>query len=98
MPAFYSLDNAGDTVMIHDTQVYIATGLNLIILLWLLLFTRGTFWRTRPLALRWLSPVLTIAMTTAVLYVFIINQQNGTEIIDYFTVKYRHWMTEWSLL
>jgi hypothetical protein len=98
MPAFYSLDNAGDTVIIHDTQVYIAAGLNLIILLWILLLTKGTYWQARPRALRWLSPALTVIMTTAVLYVFIINQQNGTEIIDYFSVKYQHWMTEWGLL
>ncbi|MGO9379190.1 MAG: tetratricopeptide repeat protein [Dissulfurispiraceae bacterium] len=98
MPAFYSLDNAGDTVIIHDTQVYIATGLNLIVLFWLLLLTKGKFWQTRPRVLRWLSPALTIMMTTAVLYVFIISQQNGTEIMDYFGVKYHHWMTEWGLL
>ncbi len=98
MPAFYSLDNAGDTVIIHDTQVYIAAGLNLIILLWIMLLTKGTYWQARPRTLRWLSPALTVIMTTAVLYVFIINQQNGTEIIDYFSVKYQHWMTEWGLL
>jgi len=98
MPTFYSLDNSGDSVIIHDTQVYIAAGLNLMILVWLLLLMKGTFWQTRPRALRWLSPALTLVMTTAVFYLFIINQQNGTEIIDYFTVKYRHWMVEWSLL
>jgi tetratricopeptide (TPR) repeat protein len=98
MPTFYSLDNAGDTVIIHDTQVYIAAGLNLAVLFWLLLLTRGRFWHTRPRALRWLSPAFTLMMTTAVLYLFIIYQSNGTEIIDYFTVKYRHWIVEWGLL
>jgi len=98
MPTFYSLNNAGDTIIIHDTQVYKAAGLNLLTLFWLLLLTRGAFWQTRPRTLRWLSPVLTLIMSTAVIYLFIINQANGPEVIDYFTVKYRHWMTEWRLL
>ncbi len=98
MPTFYSLDTAGDSVHIHDTQVYIAAGLNLMILVWLLLLKRGLFWQTRPRALRWLSPVLTLLMTTAVFYLLIIYQQNGPEITSYFTVKYRHWMQEWQLL
>ncbi len=98
MPTFYSLSNAGDTIIIHDSQVYKAAGLNLMVLFWVLLLTRGAFWQTRPRALRWLSPAFTLIMTTAVIYLFIINQANGPEVIDYFTVKYRHWMQEWGLL
>ncbi len=98
MPTFYSLENAGDTIIIHDIQVYKAAGLNLIVLFWLLLLMRGTFWQTRPRALRWLSPAFALMMTTAVFYLFIVNQANGPEIVSYFTVKYRHWMTEWGLL
>lgn len=97
LPTFYSLDTAGDSIHIHDTQVYIAAGLNLMVLFWLLLLTRGAFWQTRPRALRWLSPVLTLLMTTAVFYLLVIYQQNGPEITSYFTVKYRHWMQEWGL-
>ena len=98
MPSFYSLENAGDTIIIHDTQVFKAAGLNLMVLFWLLLLIRGRFWQTRPRALRWLSPALTLMMTTAVFYLFVINQSNGPEIVSYFTVKYRHWMTEWRIL
>jgi len=98
MPAFYSLETSGDTIIIRNTAVFTAAGLNLMVLFWLLLLTRGTFWQTRPRALRWLSPALTLLMTTAVLYLFIIKQANGPEIIDFFAVKYRHWMHEWRLL
>jgi amino acid transporter len=69
--------------------VYTLAGLNLAVLLWLLLLTRGKFWKTRPRALRWLSPVLTVLMTTAVLYLFFIYYPNGPAIIDIFADTFR---------
>jgi hypothetical protein len=94
MPLFYKIDTNGDRIIFHDTAVFIAAGLNLTILFWLLLLTRGKFWQTRPRALRWLSPVLTLLMTTAVFYLFIIYQPNGPEITDVFAVKYRYLIGE----
>jgi hypothetical protein len=91
MPSFYSLDTTGYPIIIPDTAVYIAAGLNLIILFWLLLLSKGKFWQTRPWALRFLSPALAMVMTMAVLYLFVIYQPNGPEIIDIFTVKLHHW-------
>ena len=38
----------------------IAAGLNLVLLFWLLLLTRGGFWQTRRFALRLFTPVLTL--------------------------------------
>jgi len=98
MPTFYSMDTTGYPIIIPDTAVFIATGLNLTVLFWLLLLTRGKFWQTRPRALRWLSPVLTVLMTTAVIYLFIIYQPNGPEITDVFAVKSKHWIHEWQHL
>jgi hypothetical protein len=98
MPTFYSLETTGYPIVIPDTAVYIAAGLNLIILFWLLLLPRGKFWQTRPLALRWLSPALTLLMTISVIYLFVIYQPNGPEIIDVFAVKLHHWNGEWHLL
>jgi len=89
MLIFHSLDNTGYPIIIPDTSVYIAAGLNLTVLLWLLLLTRGTFWQTRPRALRWLSPILTLLMTTAVLYLFFIYQPTGPQFTDIFAETFR---------
>ncbi len=97
MPTFYSMETTGSPIIIPDTVVYIGAGLNLTVLLWLLLLTRGKFWQTRPRALRWLSPVLTLLMTTAVFYLFIIHQSNGPQIIDVFSAQYQRWAEEWGL-
>lgn len=97
MPTFYSMETTGYPIIIPDTVVYIGAGLNLTVLLWLLLLTRGKFWQTRPRALRWLSPVLTLLMTTAVFYLFIIHQSNGPQIIDVFSAQYQRWAEEWGL-
>ena len=91
MPSFYSLDTTGYPIIIPDTAVYIAAGLNLTILFWLLLLSRGKFWQTRPLVLRCLSPALALLMTVSVLYLFVIYQPNGPEIMDVFAVKLHHW-------
>ncbi len=91
MPTFYSLDTTGYPIIIPDTAVYSAAGLNLMILFWLLLLSKGKFWQTRPWALRCLSPALTLMMTISVIYLFVIYQPNGPEIIVVFAVKLHHW-------
>jgi hypothetical protein len=96
IPSFHAINSTGDAFLFPDAAVYIAAGLNLPVLFWLLLLTRGKFWRTRPRALLWISPPLTLAMTTAVFYLFLIYQPNGTEIMDAFAAKYRHWAAEWQ--
>ncbi len=90
MPIFHSLDNTGYPIVVPDISVYVAAILNLTVLFWLLLFTRGEFWQTRPWALRWLSPVLTLLMTTAVLYLFFIYQPPGPEFADIFSETFRY--------
>lgn len=96
LPSYYALNSSGDAFLFPDAAVYIAAVLNLPVLFWLLLLTKGKFWQTRPRVLRWASPPLTLAMTTAVFYLFLINQPNGTEIMDAFAAKYRHWAGEWQ--
>jgi len=90
MPTFYSLETGGYPIVIPDTVVYMLAGLNLTVLFWLLLLTRGECWQTRPRALRWLSPVLTLLMTAAFLYLFFIYQPNGPEIIDVFAETFHY--------
>jgi hypothetical protein len=97
MPTFYSMETTGYPIIIPDTVVYVAAALNLTILFWLLLLTKGKFWLTHPKALRWLSPVLTLLMTTAVFYLLIIHQPNGPQIADVFSAQYQRWAEEWGL-
>ena len=97
MPTFYSMETTGYPLVIPDTVVYIAAGLNLTVLFWLLLLTRGKFWQTRLRALLWLSPVLTLLMTTAVFYLLVIHQPNGPQIMDVFSAQYQRWAEEWRL-
>ena len=94
LPVFYNIDTNGDKIIFHDTAVFLAAGLNLTVLFWLLLLTRGKFWQTRLRALHWVSPLLTLLMTTAVFYLFLIHQPNGPEITDVFAVKYQYLMRE----
>jgi len=91
MPTFYAMETGGYPIIIPDTVVYMVAGLNLTVLFWLLLLTRGKFWQTRRRALCWLSPVLTLLMTTAVLYLFFIYYPNGPAILDIFadTLRYK---------
>ena len=96
IPSFHAINTTGDEFLFPDAAVYLAAAINLPVLLWLLLFTRGEFWRTRPRALCWLSPVLTLLMTTSVCYLFLIHQPNGAKIMDAFGAKYRHWIGEWQ--
>lgn len=95
MPSFYAINSSGDQYLFPDQAVWVAAALNLSVLCWLQLLTRGKFWQTRPRALVWLSPVLTLLMTVAVLYLFLIHQPNGAKIMDAFAAKYRHWVEEW---
>ena len=94
MPSFYAISTDADMIILRDSAVYLAAGLNLTVLLWILLLTRGKFWQTRPRALRWLSPLLTLVMTAAVFFLFMIYQPNGPETVDVFAVKYDYLMGE----
>jgi hypothetical protein len=96
MPTFYSLETLGYPIIVPDRVVFAAAGLNLTVLLWLLLFTRGRFWQRRPRTLRWLSPLLTVLMTTAVTYLLIIWQPNGPQIMDAFSLQFDRWADEWQ--
>jgi tetratricopeptide (TPR) repeat protein len=89
MPTFYSIEATGYPIVIPDTAVFLLAGLNLTVLLWLLLLTRGSIWQRRPKALLWLSPALTLLMTTAVLYLFLIYQPNGPAMVDIFADTFR---------
>ncbi len=90
MPTYYSMEPGGYPIVIPDTVVFMVAGLNLTVLFWLLLLTKGKFWQTRPRALRWLSPVLTLVMTAAVLYLFLVYYPNGPAIIDIFADTFRY--------
>jgi hypothetical protein len=94
IPSFYAIDTSADQFRFPDSAVYLAAVINLPVLFWLLLLTRGDFWRTRRRALLWLSPLLAVLMTTAVFYLFLIYQPDGPKIMDAFSVKYRHWASE----
>lgn len=91
MPTYYSIETGGYPIVIPDTVVYLVAGLNLTVLFWLLLLTRGKFWQARPRALQWASPVLTLLMTTAVLYLFFVYYPNGPALMDIFadTLRYK---------
>lgn len=95
IPTYYSINTGGDPIVIPASTVYIWAGLNLTVLLWLMLLTKGKFWQTSPRVLLWLSPVLTLLMTTAVFYLLIIHQTNGPQIIDVFASQYGLWATTW---
>jgi hypothetical protein len=90
MPTFYSIETGGYPIVIPDTVVYMAAGLNLTVLFWVLLLTRGKFWQPRSRALRWLSPILTLLMTTAVLYLFLVYYPNGPAIFDIVADTFRY--------
>ncbi|SPF35467.1 conserved membrane hypothetical protein [Syntrophobacter sp. SbD1] len=94
IPFYYSMDTTAYPIQIPITTVFVAAGLNLIVLFWLLLLTRGEFWRTRPWALRLCSPVLTLLMTVAVFYLFVVYQPQGPYITDVFAVKLHYWSGE----
>jgi hypothetical protein len=94
MPLFYSMETKGYSITIPAITVYIAIGLNLLVLFWLLLLLHGKTWQTRPQARRWLSPVLALLMTTGVFYLWVVYQPNGPYIVDVCVVKYSYWRGE----
>ena len=88
MPTFYAISTDADKIILHDSAVYLAAGLNLTVLLWIVLLAKGNFWQARPRALRWLSPILSLMMTAAVFFLFVVYQPNGPETTEVFAVKY----------
>jgi hypothetical protein len=94
MPTFYSLETGGYKFDIKDTAIYTMGALNIPVILWLILLVRGKFWLTRPRALRWTSPLLTLMMTVAVLYLFVAYQPNGPSIVSTFGEKYDYLIGE----
>jgi hypothetical protein len=94
IPVYYSLNTIGYPIVIPISAVFIAAGLNLVVLFWLLLLTRGGFWQTRRLSLRLCTPVLTLLMTTAVFYLFVVYHPQGPYITDLFGVKLEYWQGE----
>jgi hypothetical protein len=88
MPTFYAISTDADLIVLHDRAVYLAAGLNLTVLLWIMLLTRGSCWQARPRTLRWLAAPLSLVMTAAVFFLFVIYQPNGPETTDVFAVKY----------
>jgi hypothetical protein len=94
MPTFYSMETEGYKYVIKDSAIYTLAALNVPVILWLMLLTRGEFWLTRPKALRWLSPLLTLAMTVAFIYLFIAYRPDGPEIVSVFGVKYEYLLGE----
>ena len=94
LPLFYSLETKGYPIVIPAITVYIAIGLNLLVLFWLLLLIHGKTWQTRPQARRWLCPVLALLMTTGVFYLWVVYQPKGPYIVDMCVVKYDYWRGE----
>ena len=90
LPTFYGIDTGGDRIILKDSQLFLAGGINLSVLLWIFLMSRGSYWLSRPRALRFISPLLTLVMTVAVLYLFVVYQPNGPEVTDVFTTKYKY--------
>ena len=81
LPVFYSIETSGYPIVIPDTTVFTAAMLNLVIIFWLLLLTRAELWQTRRWTRLCLSPLLTLLMTTAVFYLFVVYQPNGPFIL-----------------
>jgi hypothetical protein len=94
MPFFYSMETDGYKYVIKDTQIYTLAALNLPVIVWLILLTRGDFWQTRRLALRLVSPLLAVVMTVAVVFLFIAYNPAGPEIVSVFGVKYDYLIGE----
>lgn len=94
MPFFFSMETKGYPIVIPAVTVYIAIGLNLIVLFWLLLLIKGSVWQSRLRARRWLIPVLAVLMTTGVFYLWVVYQPNGPFIVDVCVVKLDYWKGE----
>jgi hypothetical protein len=94
MPTFYSMETGGYKFVIKDTAIYTLAALNVPVILWVMLLTRGEIWVTRLRTLRLISPLLTMVMTVSVIYLFIAYQPNGPEIIHEFGEKYDYLIGE----
>lgn len=95
IPVFLSLEVEGYPVVVPATTVYLAAGLNLVVLLWIMLMLKAPIWQGRPRTMRWLTPVLALAMTCSVFYLWVAYQDNGPWIVDLSIVKYKYWQGEW---
>ncbi len=95
MPGFYTIETTGYPVVIPDTVVYTGIALNLTVIVWLFLLRRGSFWGRWPKIVRLVaSPLLVVVMTTSVLYLLVIRQPNGPEIVDVFPMVYHRWVED----
>jgi hypothetical protein len=94
IPSFYKIETTGYPIVIPDTVVYMMVGFNLTVLVWIFLLRRGSLWERRPRTLRLVSPVLVVVMTTAVLYMIVIRQPNGPQIVDVFPMVYHRWVED----
>jgi len=95
MPGFYTIETTGYPVVIPDTVVYTGIALNLTVIVWLFLLRRGSFWERWPKIVRLVaSPLLVLVMTTSVLYLLVIRQPNGPEIVDVFPMVYHRWVED----
>ena len=94
IPSFYEIETTGYPIVIPDTVVYMIVGFNLTVLVWIFLLRRGSLWERRPRTLRLVSPVLVVLMTSAVLYMIVIWQPNGPQIIDVFPTVYHRWVED----
>ncbi|MBJ6724235.1 hypothetical protein [Geomesophilobacter sediminis] len=94
MPSFYKMEVEGYQYVIRDTVIYLLAAANLPVLVWLVLLTRAAPWQTRPKTLRVVAPLLTLVMTIASYYLFIVHHPNGPAIVDVFGVKYEYLLGE----
>ncbi len=95
MPGFYTIETTGYPVVIPDTVVYTGIALNLTVIVWLFLLRRGSFWERWPKIVRLVaSPILVVVMTASVLYLLVIRQPNGPEIVDVFPMVYHRWVED----
>jgi outer membrane protein assembly factor BamD (BamD/ComL family) len=91
LPSYYAIAGSTEDNPFPHAAVYIAAALNVAVLFWLLLLTRGKFWQDRPKALLWISPLLALLMSVSVFYLFLFYQPRGSETVDAFAAQYRRW-------
>lgn len=92
LPSYYAVTAGGEENLFPPVAVYVAAALNIPVLFWVLLLTRGKFWQSRPRALLWLSPLLTLLMTVSAFYLFLFYQPDGSRIVDAFAGQYGRWI------
>jgi len=100
MPFFFSMETTGYPIVIPLGTVLTAVGLNLIVLFWLLLLTKAGLWQDKKWVFRCTSPLLALAMTAGVFYLFVVYEPNGPYIVDQCAIKLDYWqgeLREWEL-